>query len=218
MRGSWLRIVQLPSEFAQFLIFMEARKVSSYLEIGVSTGGSWLMVDSYLRAVNPSFRGSVGYDRTSKLRDYDAYHARFPTCEFRHCHSRDIVLDRSYDMVFIDACHTEAWVRHDFDKVRAHARFVAFHDIVLKGCTVNRFWLQVRDYYPSWEFIDTTLPETCGIGVLDLSTKAPRGRLVEFVTAPDAGITGTPPPTDCQCDTTARADASCRTAYDVSNA
>jgi len=169
MRGSHLRIVQLPREFAQFLVFMGERAITSYLEVGTSTGGSFLITDSYLRAISPGYRKSIGYDRRSKLRDFRLYQERFPTCVFRHCHSKNMSLAEDVDMSFIDATHKRHWVWHDFRKVKDHSRFVAFHDIVLRGATVDSFWREVKSRYESWEFVDTSLPETCGIGVLKLS-------------------------------------------------
>ena len=174
MRGSRLRILQVPLEFAQFLVFMADRNIDMYLEVGTSTGGSWFLIDSYLRAVNPNYTGSLGYDRTSKLRDAVSYFAKFPNIEFRHQNSTEIVLERQFDMAYIDACHKEHWVWHDFNKVKEHCRFVAFHDIVLRGATVNKFWEVARGQYPSWEFIDHSLSETCGIGVLQIQTRESR--------------------------------------------
>lgn len=148
---------------------MADNNINSYVEVGTSTGGSWFTTDSYLRAVNPSFGKSVGYDRTSKLWGWEQYKARFPQCEFRHQGSRTMDLgDEQYDMGFIDATHAERWVWHDFRKLRPHCRFVAFHDIVLANATVDKFWMAVRDKYPSWEFIDRSIPTTCGIGVLKI--------------------------------------------------
>jgi predicted O-methyltransferase YrrM len=169
-RGSRLRIVQCPSEFARFLAFMGEQQISSYLEIGTSTGGSWFLVDSYLRAVNPNYQRSVGYDRTSKLRDWEGYRQRFQAVEFRRQHSKEIDLkEESFDLAFVDAKHEERWVRHDFEKVKAHCRLVAFHDIVLPGATVDKAWQQIRDEgMRYWEFIDESLPRTCGIGVVVL--------------------------------------------------
>jgi hypothetical protein len=170
LRGSRLRIIQLPLELARFLVWMRDKQINRYLEIGTSTGGSWFLIDSYLRAANPDYRGSIGYDRTSKLRDADPYFSRFKDAEFRHQSSIDLNLkDEQYDLTYIDACHQEQWVWHDFLKVKTHSRFVAFHDIVLAdGSTVSKFWQVAKNQYPSWEFIDTSLPETCGIGVLQV--------------------------------------------------
>lgn len=166
MWGSWLRIIQLPKEFAEFLVWMSENEINTYMEVGVSTGGSWFFVDSYLRAVNPNYRGSVGYDTASKLRDSEAYFRRFPSAKFRHRGSTQIHLRGQFDLAFIDATHEENWVWHDFNKVKDNCRFVAFHDIVLRNASVDKFWNAAKKRYQHWEFIDRSLPETAGIGVL----------------------------------------------------
>lgn len=171
MRGSALRILQIPNELAEFLVWMSNQRVDRYLEVGTSTGGSWFMIDSYLRAANATYKGSVGYDRKLKLRDWEAYRARFAGVEFRCQNSSaiDLDADEQFDLAFVDACHQEEWVWHDFGKVRANCRFVAFHDIVLQGgSTVYKFWEVARRRYPSWEFIDRDLSQTCGIGILQV--------------------------------------------------
>lgn len=133
------------------------------------------MIDSYLRAANPEFRNSVGYDRRQKLRGWEDYQARFASCEFRHQNSRSIDLKaEKYDLAFIDATHEEEWVWHDFNKVRDHAKFVAFHDIVLPGgSTVYKFWEVAKTQYPFWEIVDRNSPITCGIRRLPGAAHAP---------------------------------------------
>lgn len=166
-RGSRLRIIQFPSEFAQWLILLAQNKVRSYVEIGTSTGGSFFTVDSYLRSAVDGYERSVGYDRTSKLRDWEAYHARFPTCTFRHENSDKIQLgDERFDAAFIDAFHKEAWVMADYEKVRHHCRIVGFHDIVLVGASVDRAWERIKRGRVHHEFIDQFAPveARCGIG------------------------------------------------------
>jgi len=171
-RGSRLRIIQHPTEFARFLIFMARNNVRSYLEIGTSTGGSFMTVDAYLRAAVDGYERSVGYDRTSKLRDFDEYKKAAGTIEFRHENSSRIRLrSERFDMSFIDARHIKAWVLKDFQKVKDNSRFVGFHDIALRPpCSVKEAWGEIKTGKRSFEFIETGIAEDCrcGIGVIDM--------------------------------------------------
>jgi hypothetical protein len=169
LSGSPLHIRQNPYEFAEFLIFMGKRQIGSYLEIGVLRGGSWFMVDSFLRATNPNYNRTVGYDRSNFLRNWNRYHRRFSTIEFRLQDSKDMNLkDEEFDMAFIDATHTEEAVFHDFNKVKQHCRYVAFHDIVLPEWGVGKVWEKIKSLNSHWEFVDKKVPQTCGIGVISI--------------------------------------------------
>jgi cephalosporin hydroxylase len=168
-RGSRLRILQLPREFAQLLIFMSTRKIDRYLEIGTAVGGSWLTIDSYLRVINPTYQGSVGIDIKFRIRSWTEHIARFKNIEFRCGNSRDINLGQeTFDLCYIDADHTEESVRNDFEKVKNNCRYVAFHDIVLQDSTVNAYWEEIKHQYEYVEFIDRSLPQTCGVGILKI--------------------------------------------------
>jgi hypothetical protein len=171
-RGSRLRLIQHPAEFASLLILMAERGVKSYLEIGTSTGGSFYTADSYLRVAVPGYQRSVGYDVRAKLRDWDQYRTKFPTAVFRHQGSGSMDLGKEqFDAAFIDARHLEHWVLNDFEKVRRNTRLVAFHDIELQGSTVDRAWRAIKRGHPvHWEFVDqATPPEArCGIGVVEV--------------------------------------------------
>lgn len=176
-RGSRLRLIQHWNEFAQFLVLMAQHgPIRSYMEIGVSTGGTWLTADSYFRACWPGphgFQRSYGIDRRDKLRDWKEYNAKFPTCEFRRQNSRRLRLkEERFDVCFIDAMHLEDWVLKDFEKTRRNCRFIAFHDIVWKnGSTVDLAWAKIKvQGVRHWEIIETSVPENCrfGIGVVEM--------------------------------------------------
>lgn len=169
-RGS-LRIIQIPSEFARWLVYLAGQQCRSYLEIGTSTGGSFYAVDAYLRCAVPGYERSVGYDRTNKIHNLKQYREVFPTVEFRHqsSHRMDLAGEQ-FDAAFIDARHVEKWVLQDFAKVRDHARIVGFHDIILQNSTVGLAWSKIRTAGESFDLIDESIPveARCGIGVVKL--------------------------------------------------
>lgn len=169
-RGSRLRIIQHPWEFASWLLCLAEHQCKSYVEIGTSTGGSFMATDAYLRAAVPGYARSVGYDRTSKLRGFDAYlEAVAGAIEFRHASSRhmDISQER-FDAGFVDARHVEAWVLQDFEKIKGSCGIVGFHDIVLVGGTVGAAWDRIKTSRKHLEFVATDIPESarCGIGAV----------------------------------------------------
>jgi len=169
--GSRLRLIQFPVEFARLLVLAAGQQVTSYLEIGTSTGGSFMTADAYLRTAVQNYQVSVGYDRASKLRDFDEYKAVVKSIEFRHQSSKHISLgEERYGLALIDARHLEHWVWHDYQKVKNHARLIAFHDIALEGATVAPAWERIKkDHSRWWEFIDESAPVSarCGIGIVD---------------------------------------------------
>ncbi len=81
------------------------------------------------------------------------------------------------DLVMIDADHSYAGVRRDFELYAPLVRpggLVAFHDVLpcagIPGVEVDRFWAEVRDRYEHWEFLlpehDAGFGTWGGIGVL----------------------------------------------------
>ena len=171
LKGSHLKCLQIPSEFADYLVTVsEQATISRYLEVGVASGGSWFLTDSYFRAVNPKgYKGSVGYDIENNLVEFGAYKDKFSDVEFRQESSDLIELGKErYDLTLIDARHQDEWVTLDFERVRNNSNYVSFHDIVLPGrrTSVDKFWNRVKPQFKHWEFINKDLPVTCGIGLL----------------------------------------------------
>jgi hypothetical protein len=176
-RGTRLRLLQYPLEFARFLILMAQHQVKSYVEIGTSTGGTFMMADSYLRAAVPGYIRSVGYDRKSKLRDWEEYRGRFPSAEFR-CQGSDLmdISGERFDAAFVDARHIDRWVMQDYGKVlAARPKLIGFHDILLARSTVCDAWAKIKTRHPvKWELVDSAIPEQLrwGIGVVKVDANA----------------------------------------------
>lgn len=174
-QNSKVRLIQFPEEFASLMAFAAEKGVRSYLEIGVSSGGSLYTMDAYLRALFPDYVRSVGVDPIKKARYLDEYRKECPTLEFRHTNSKSLVLTgERYDLAFVDARHVEKWVLHDFQKVRGHAKYVAFHDIELQGSSVGLAWAKIKAEFPTrWvEFVDQSAPPEarCGIGLVEIGS------------------------------------------------
>lgn len=171
-RGTRVRIVQHPDEFASWLVLLAERRVRSYLELGVSTGGSMLFTDAYLRAAVPGYQRTVGYDRKDRVRDLAEYRARNPSLELRVKSTRRMRLgDERFDACLVDATHTLDAVLLDWKKVREVCRLVGFHDIVLQGSGVPQAWASIRQKFRrTWEFVDQAGPPgaRCGIGAVEV--------------------------------------------------
>jgi predicted O-methyltransferase YrrM len=122
-----------PDELARFLLFIHKYKneINSYLELGTGSGGTFYVIDSYLRHINPNMNKSLTidvYDTTNttfkeyKEKNLLAFKSIMKTHEFK--------IDRYYDLCFIDADHTYEAVKRDYNIVKDYCKFIAFHDIV----------------------------------------------------------------------------------------
>jgi len=157
--GRGLRMWQYPIQFAPYLIKLCELKVTSYLEIGIRHGGSYVATTEILQLFNP-LEFSIGVDLIpcKSMADYAALNSvsRFlclnsTTDEFkRHIHALAPI-----DLVFIDSHHEEEQCRLEFLELKDHANMIAFHDISNKNCPgVATIWQEIlcSDEYQCFEY------------------------------------------------------------------
>ena len=161
--GYGLFFWQYPNQFGKYLAQLSQWRISSYLEIGVRHGGTFIITAEYLRRFHPLER-AYGVDilnSPSVLR----YRRFNPKTDFLNLDSRSSrfadFLNRQppFDLVFIDGDHSEAACRNDFLRVKDHANIVALHDIASDICPgVCKVWNEVKtqhgNEYRFFEFRD----------------------------------------------------------------
>jgi len=170
-----LQAKQFPEELAGLLNFMYLHidEINTYYEIGVERGGTFFTVDSFLRAFNPNYEGSLGVDLSDKIEkkhNLTEYVSKYENCAFRCISSTDLALTTEVDFILIDGDHSYDGVKKDYEHVKNKGKYIAFHDIHLKGSGVERFWKEIWSKYNySTEIINTNLddfPLPIGIGII----------------------------------------------------
>jgi len=167
-----LRCVQYPNEFAQYLSFIfdvnAETPINTYMEIGVDRGGTFFVTDSFLRSINSSFQKSYAVDIKKKTIQWDEYAEKFDV-EFILGDSKKIT-PFEVDWCLIDGDHTYEGAKADFEKMKNHAKYIAFHDIdiIHKQTNVKKLWEELKPNYKHWEFRnkDSRFPTPIGIGVI----------------------------------------------------
>lgn len=161
--GQGLHPFQWPNQLGPYLATLSAYPISSYLEIGVYRGGTFIATVEYLARFHP-VRRAIAVDLTEGLpvRRYIRKHRR--GAEYVRTTSgtpafRDKVKAWAPDLVLIDADHTYDAVRADFGCVDGIAPMVAFHDITDSASPgVARLWGELkeshRDDYAFAEFTE----------------------------------------------------------------
>ena len=170
--------------FARWLV--RETQPSSYVELGVFKGDSYLAVcEAVLQAgvacqcwgvdswEGDEQAGPLANDVYSRLKAFhDARYGAFS--ELVRGYFDDALrgfADGSVDLLHIDGLHTYEAVRHDFEtwlpKVSKRG-VVLFHDsaVTREGFGVHRFFAEVREKYPSFEF-----RHSHGLGVLAVGTE-----------------------------------------------
>jgi cephalosporin hydroxylase len=145
MSEKWERkVLQNLTEFDDFVQMMRAENIRSYLEIGSKYGGTWWRMTMNLpiprgsRTVavdlphgDLSFKESEPYliecHKQLKARGFDAH-------LFLGDSTKPEIVEAvrklgPFDLCFIDANHTEPYVRKDWENYGSISRIVAFHDI-----------------------------------------------------------------------------------------
>ncbi len=149
--GQGLRIWQHPCQFAPYLCFLRDKKIHRYLEIGVRHGGCFAATVSYLSRFAP-VELAVAVDVQDS--DQALSQAQALGGYFVRASSGDAIIALlarhiEWDLILIDGNHDEEWVWHDYELLRPHTRFLAFHDIVDNFCPgVVRVWNEIKSAHP----------------------------------------------------------------------
>ena len=178
-----MKMKQYPNEFAQYMCWlyklMKKKNLKNYLCIGPENGGEFFTVDSLFRRINPNFTESICIDIKPSItfNNFEMYKQQ-NNVKFIHANSHNLTWDHIpmefADFCFIDGDHSYEGVKQDFEMVKDHCKYVAFHDTKLElgRIEVYKFWNEIKEMYPNnhWEFNNTKegFPVPVGIGVVKL--------------------------------------------------
>ncbi len=147
--GTGLLVWQFPCQFAPYLARLAALSVSSYLELGIRHGGSFVATVEVLDRCSP-LDYALGVDIIPCV-SMPAYTALNPRARFACLNTQgpafaelmgelDVV-----DLVFIDSHHEAEQCRHEFQTLAAHANMIALHDISNRGCPgIGEVWREIE--------------------------------------------------------------------------
>src|SRR6266576_2039600 len=193
---------QVRSEVAELGILLQTAAPKRSLEIGTNYGGTLLMLcrlslpDATIISVDlPLGRFGGGYPRRKVplFRKFPKFAQQLHLLR-ADSHSPQtkkrilsILGDEPLDYLFIDADHTYAGVKQDFQMYAPLVRsggMIAFHDIAVhrpgSDCEVKRFWDEIKHHYRHRQIITdqghSSLPtavtgnsmDTSGLGILFL--------------------------------------------------
>jgi SAM-dependent methyltransferase len=120
-------LIQLPREFARWLLLAGERRPATYLEIGCFNGATASLAAAYLQHFNPAFAATTidvwpGFVFHHLVRDLIplTYVVGKTSYDFR---------DRTFDAVFIDGDHSFDWAWADYQNVGRAAPVCALHDV-----------------------------------------------------------------------------------------
>jgi hypothetical protein len=191
--GGVLEPLQVRSEIQRAVEVLEKERARFILEIGTARGGTFFLLsraaqpDAVLISLDlPGGPWGGGYS-TWKLSLYrrlllPGQSGRFIRANSHSPESLELVKsalgNNRLDVLFIDGDHSYEGVRTDFELYMGLVRpggLVVFHDIALHAakhdCHVDRFWQEVRERYPSQEFIENASQGWAGIGLLRMEKR-----------------------------------------------
>lgn len=174
--------LQNEAEFAAFVEIVKDHEALSYLEIGSKFGGSlWRMANampvgskivSVDMPVGDSARQLVKCINELNSIGYDAH--LFLGSSTDNLVKEAVKALGPFDACFIDANHTESFVRHDWEFYGPLCDIVAFHDIGWKRATregrlpieVKKVWDEIKVSFRYHEILSSPDQKDNGIGVL----------------------------------------------------
>lgn len=179
--GTGLHLWQYPSQFASYLVWLaqNAKEIKSYAEIGCRWGGTFIIINEWLRRIGAPIEFAIACDPveiTPFVRRYQEI-CDWPI-HYRQQFSTDAdfvsyIQEMAPEFVFIDGDHSLEGVMHDHMITRAAAKIIVHHDITSDICWGSTFfWRYVKaseDNFEAFEFTqqyESVQGSYLGIGVL----------------------------------------------------
>lgn len=161
--GQGLHIWQYPLQFAPYLAFIQQFAISTYLEIGIRHGGTFITTIEYLSRFN-SLKKAIAIDinDSAGLEAYKESKKALCPIEFYRMDSRSnafknlIKEEPDLDLVFVDGAHDEKTVTNDINAVLKKAKIIALHDTAsVNHPGVKRVWRKLKQSHSKqFEFFE----------------------------------------------------------------
>lgn len=179
--GKGLHLWQYPSQLARYLVWLShnARQVRNFTEIGCRWGGTFILVNEWLKKIGAPLEFSLAIDPIEPTPFIEKYReiSSTPVHYIQDLSTSQQVGDylRSFkpDMVFIDGDHSLHGVMYDHLMVRKQAGIIVHHDISSQACAgTTLFWnyiKQAESEFEAWDFTqqyESVDGHFLGIGVL----------------------------------------------------
>ena len=120
-------MLQVPTEYTDYLLFAGASRPASAIEIGVYRGATAYFAAAYLSRLNPGLVYTA-VDVVDQLVDFEYFAAILPIVKAAPATSGHFA-GQSFDLAFIDGSHSYDDSRRDWLHVGRSSSVVAFHDI-----------------------------------------------------------------------------------------
>ena len=143
---------QYPDELAKLLVFLYENKdnINSYCDIGSYKGGTFYVIDSFLRSVNKNMENSLTLDlkKTILKFGFKEYKEKYKKVDFLQTNSRDFIPPQKYDFCFIDGNHSYKNIKYDYENMKKYCKIIGLHDIKLsirRYEGVKKLWKEIKD-------------------------------------------------------------------------
>jgi len=127
INGTQQGLIQLPREFARWLLLLREHRPASYLEIGCFNGATACLAAAYLRRFVPGAR-CVTCDLFPAFVFAEEARALTPI-EYAVPRTSFDFRGETFEAVFIDGDHSFEWAWADYVNVGRAARLCALHDV-----------------------------------------------------------------------------------------
>lgn len=172
--GKGLKFWQYPNQFSKYLKHITTKDINSYLEVGCRWGGTFIITSEFLKLKNTNVK-LFCCDLINKS-DVLTEYSKHQSFEYLNTSSFNLnrgILPQDVDLILIDGDHSYEGVKKDFEiSLQFNPKYVVFHDIKSSVCSgVVKFWSEVKENYPSFEFIeqyDSVVGDFLGIGLIEL--------------------------------------------------
>ena len=154
----------VPSQLSRYLVWLahNAREIRTFSEIGCRWGGTFILVNEWLKKVGAPLEFSLAIDPidpTPFVRKYIEVSST-PVHYIKNFSTSQEVIDYMSmlkpEMVFIDGDHSLQGVMFDHLLVRKTAKIIVHHDVASQACPgTSVFWSYIKqaesDFF-AWEF------------------------------------------------------------------
>lgn len=186
--GWGIKFWQYPNQFSKLLSFLKDKDISSYLEIGVRHGGTFIIMNELLMKYNPLLKShcldvippsEILHQYQHGHRNHRFYYHELDSMSqflfFRVDGKDNLIPQEKFDFIFIDACHAYSCVMRDYHtSLMFGPKYLMFHDIVnvdTRGATIA--WQQIKkNHKKTYEFVDQYEEmngKYLGIGLVELT-------------------------------------------------